>query len=112
MTLYHGSHKNETLVAHVGLCLTDREEVAQVYAGSQGWLHVVAIDLGSMVVEECDGYDHDSNSCPADDVSFCLAAAARGVDVLAYQDEDERGRRHVCYRLVSDKAISALSVQK
>ncbi len=109
MTLYHGSHKNETLVAHEGLCLTSCESVAQAYAGSAGTLHVVSLDMDALVVEECAGYDHEENDCPADYESFRAAAAARGVDVLAYEDEDERGRRHMCYRLVSDKAIAALA---
>lgn len=105
MTLYHGSH-NGTTLAHEGMCMTDREDIAEVYA--QGGT-MTAYDLPEWaVVEDCDGYDWDTNNATADCLAYRQAAAARGVDLLRYSDADECGREHTCYRLVSDRIVAAL----
>lgn len=108
-TLYHGSHKG-TLTLHEGLCLTDSDRVAEHYTQRVGKVFAVSLDLSSLTVEECDGYDWDTDYAPADDSEFRAAAAARGVDVLEYQDADERGNQHTCYRLVSERALAAVQV--
>lgn len=105
--MYHGSHTNETLIIHEGICLTDDYSTAEHYAGG-GWVHEVEIDMDSLTVERVEGYDHDTNSCPADSAEYRAAKAAEGVDVLVYEDEDDRGREHTCYRLISDRALRAV----
>lgn len=104
-TLYHGSHCNANLALHEGICLTDDESVASHYGRH---LHTVEIDLDTLTVEECPGYDRDENDAPADHDDYRAAAVARGVDVLVYDDEDEMGQRHDCYRLVSERALAAV----
>jgi hypothetical protein len=106
-TLYHGSHRG-TFVAHEGLCLTDDQDVAETYAAN-GSTFAVTIGLDALTVEECAGYDHDENDAPADGFAFRAAAAARGVDVLVYDDEDEQGRAHACYRVISARALEMLT---
>lgn len=108
-TLYHGSHRNtHGLVVHTGLCLTLDDSAAVHYAGRDGATYEVEIDLSGLTVREVPGYDHDTNDCPADHDDFCERMAAEGADVLRYEDEDERGRRHECYRLISDRALAAI----
>lgn len=86
--------------------MTDREDIAEVYA--QGG-SLTEYDLpGWAVVEQCDGYDWESNDAPADRLAYRQAAASRGVDVLEYHDADQDGRVHTCYRLVSDRIVTAL----
>lgn len=107
-TLYHGRHSTRFgSSAHEGICLTDSDAVAQHYAGSTGIMYEIEIDMESMVVEDCEGYDRDSNETPADSAEYRSAAAVRGIDVLRYEDEDEFGRSHGCYRLVSERAVAA-----
>jgi len=105
-TLHHGAHT--AYIAHVGQCYVDDDEIAADYATERGVVATVEIDLGALTVEHCEGYDHDANEAPADDAGYRRAAAARGIDVLVYDDEDQHGRQHTCYRLVSDRALAAL----
>lgn len=109
MKLYHGSHRGE-LSIHEGLCLTPDLDVAERYAGRLGEVFEVEIDLSALTVVEVPGYDHDTNEAPADDASYRAARAAEGADVLVYEDEDERGREHKCYRLVSERAMASVLV--
>lgn len=105
ITLYHGAH-SELTIGHEGQCLTDDMDIAESYAGNNGAIYEVELDLGALTVEECEGYDRDEDVAPADRDAFRAAAAARGVDILIYDDEDVRGREHTCYRLVSDRAVA------
>lgn len=100
--LFHGAHSKLT-IGHEGQCFVDDYDVAERYGRT---VCGVALDLDSLVVEECEGYDRDEDDAPADHLAFRQAAAARGVDVLVYDDEDEMGRRHNCYRLVSARAVA------
>jgi hypothetical protein len=108
MQLYHGSH-NGSLVAHEGLCLTSRVESAEHYAQRDGSVYSVQI-ADDLVIEDCPGYDWETDHTPADKLAYRAAAAARGVDVLRYMDADERGNQHDCYRLVSDKAVASVVI--
>tara|TARA_B100000745_G_scaffold192726_1_gene126772 strand:+ start:34813 stop:35145 length:333 start_codon:yes stop_codon:yes gene_type:complete len=92
-------------MGHEGQCFTDDLEVAITFAGSHGKVFRVEMDLESLVWEECEGYDHDTNECLADNDGYRSRACARGVDVLAYDDEDECGRSLTCWRILSHKAI-------
>lgn len=106
VTFYHGAHDAKH-AAHEGICLTDERPVAEAYGR-----HVFAaeIDLRAFQVEACEGYDHDEDEAPADRRAFRAAAAARGVDVLIYEDEDQMGRVFTCYRLVSARAVAACTL--
>ena len=106
--LFHGAHT--AFSAHEGQCWTDCDEAANRYAQHSGPVAYMALDLSELTVEECEGYDYDENSAPADSAEFRAAAAARGVDVLVYDDCDEQGQEHTCYRLVSERAV-ALALQ-
>lgn len=111
MTLYHGAHSAvRTHSAHEGMCLTDDQQVAEAYAGERGQVWVTEVSLAGLVIEACKGYDHDTNSCSADREAFRAAAAARGVDILRYDDEDQMGREHACWRLVSARAVAAVAL--
>lgn len=107
-TLFHGAHTK--FAAHVGLCLTDDESVARAYAGKRGELATVEIDLSALMVVDVPGYDRETNEAPGDRESDRAAVAATGADVLAFDDEDERGRLHRTWRLVSQRAVAALVV--
>lgn len=107
MSFYHGTHRDE-MVLHEGLCLTTSEDVAARYAGMNGTVYTVRLETASLNVVEVPGYDHDTNEAPADDDAYRAALAAEGADVLRYEDEDDTGRVHVCYRLVSDRALAAI----
>jgi len=103
--LFHGAHSNITM-GHEGQCFVDEFDVAERYARN-GSVFGVTLDLDNLIVEECGGYDRDEDDAPADHADFRAAAAARGVDVLTYDDEDEVGNEHTCYRLVSERAVAA-----
>ena len=107
MELYHGSHKHTELTLHIGICLCESESFAEQYAAGKE-VFVVDLDGSDLNLVEVEGYDHDTNSCPADHPEYRARMAADGADVLVYEDEDEMGREHTCYRLVSDKALAAV----
>ena len=106
MKLYHGSHDGQ-LTIHEGICLAEQESFAEQYAGMNGEVFEVELDDEGLNVVDVPGYDHDTNDCPADNAEYRAARAAEGADVLRYEDEDEMGREHTCYRLVSDRALAA-----
>lgn len=112
MELFIGQHQHDELFTHEGMCLTDDRGVAEVYAGyDEDRVFAVEIDLTALTVEECPGYDRDENEAPADDDDYRAAKAAEGIDVLVYTDEDEQGRQHTCWRLISEKALAAVSTK-
>lgn len=106
--MFHGAHRS--FASHLGLCLTDDEDVARTY-GSRGELATVSLDLSSLTVVEVAGYDRETNEAPGDRESDRAALVAAGADVLVFDDEDERGRSHRTWRLVSERAIAALVVE-
>ena len=99
--LFHGAHSTLT-IGHEGQCFVDEYDRAECYGRN---VFGAVLDLDALNVERCDGYDHTTNEAPADCAEFRAAAAARGVDVLVYDDADECGREHTCWRLVSDRAV-------
>ncbi len=109
-TLYHGSHKNKkALKVHAGLCLTDRAEVAEQYAGRKGTTYWVDVELAGLVVMSAGGYDRDRNEAPGDTDESIQEWLTKGADVVRYEDEDEQGRRHDCWRLLSAKSLAAVT---
>jgi len=107
LELYHGAHTKFT--PHVGICLTDDPDAARAYAqqGSSGEIAQVHLDLSNLHVYDVEGYDRDSNDAPGDD-----GQTIDGADVLVYQDEDEMGRQHMTWRLMSPDAVKAMHVEQ
>lgn len=107
--LFHGAHTG--WAAETGTCLTPDFAVAERYAKGSGIVVRVALDTDALVVRRLVvGYDRETNTAPGDDVSELIELEAAGVDVIVYRDEDEHGRSHTTYRLVSDRAVAACSV--
>lgn len=105
MTLWRGDYETAEARACEGQCWTDNSADAAEYASGSMWTCELPEGL---VVADCDGYDHDEDSTPADDPAYRAAYAARGVDVVRYDDETESGSEMTCYRLVSQRAVEAV----
>jgi hypothetical protein len=101
-TYYHGSHNGNTTI-HKGICLTESRRVAEEYADG-GIVMAIKVDESGLSVIDVGGYDHDDNDAPGDDGSDY------GADVLRYEDEDERGREHTTWRLMSAESVEASRV--
>ncbi len=106
ITLYHGAYDEFEL--HLGQCYTDDASAAQSYAdrGEEGVLVSVALDLTDLTVVTVEGYNRDEDEAPGDR----SLSEFPGVDVIMYADEDMRGWAHDCWRLVSERALSAVTV--
>jgi hypothetical protein len=107
-TLYHGSTTEPT--PRIGMCLTDCDRIASSYAGWRtgqgGVVSELEIDLSGLTVVEVDGYDRDSDEAPGD-ISY---GAELDADVIVYQDESPRGRSNTTWRLVSARAVAAVTI--
>lgn len=101
--LYHGAHTRFSL--HVGQCFTDRLASAVVYQGSCGYLAEVAINLDGLTVVSVESYDRDTNTAVGDS-----AADVATADIVEYDDEDERGCRHRTWRIMTERALAAVTV--
>lgn len=102
MELYHGAHSGYTL--HDGQCYTDDLTTAEHYARG-GAIATVELDLTGLVVEDLGvGFDHDDPGMSIGDLYEGNA------DVIIYDDEDGRGRRHTTYRIMSDAAVAAVTI--
>lgn len=104
-TIYHGAHT--AYVAHIGQCYTTDRDAADAYARRSGIVVEASIDLAGLVVADVDGYNRDEDESPGD--RGIGEWAALGIDVIRYEDEDERGRAHDCIRIISDRALSAIA---
>ena len=103
-TYYHGTRREMAIYA--GICLTSSERSAKTY----GAVHEVGLDLDGLVVRDVDGYDRERNEARADSAADLAALVADGVDALIYEDEDEHGRQHDCIRLISARALAAITL--
>jgi hypothetical protein len=103
MNVYHGSHNNllGTGSAHEGMCFTESIDSAESY-GSE----IYTLDLDGLTIVECDGYDREENYAPADSSAY---RSKFDCDVIKYDDEDEHGRQHTCYRILSARAIERVA---
>lgn len=114
VTLYHGTAKHDWQ-PHIGACLTDDSEMAARYArwrGKSGAVVVVSIDLSDMSVEDrTSEVDRDAQCWPGDTDADIARLAADGVDIVAYDDEDEQGRSLRCYRIISARALAACTIE-
>jgi len=95
-----------------GMCLTDDSAIAAQYAQRhQGRIvHEFSLDTRGLSVLEVKDYDRERNTAPGDDDLDEYEDA--GVDVLVYQDESPDGREHETIRLVSPRAVAALTRRK
>lgn len=108
ISLYHGAHTRFAL--HLGQCWTPSERSARTYAGRREIVACAELDLSDLSIYECEGYDRDEDDAPGDSpASLALWGIPEDADVIIYEDEDENGRAHTTYRLLSQRAIDALS---
>lgn len=110
MPLYHGANTGK-FTAHIGLCLVRDQDIARSYTRRDGVVYEVALDLGPLEVVEVDvsRENIDNNNWPGDTAEGCAAFAASGADVIRYIDMTESGTTHTTYRLVSERAVAAVS---
>lgn len=108
MTLYHGT-RNETLTLHPGLCLADREGSAYAYGRN---VHEVGLDTSDLTIREMDITQDmiDAQDFPADTDAEVAALLAEGVDAIRYIDMDPNGGTHQTVRLLSARALAAVSL--
>lgn len=111
ITLFHGSHQGIGWKLHKGACLTSDQFAAERYAGPRGTVFEIQLPA-DLHTQECEGYDWESNDAPADSESFRNEAEDQGVDVLIYDDADESGNEHDCYRIVSEDALASAIVSE
>lgn len=105
--LHNGSHSSDNTV-RLGMCWTDDESVAAAYACGGSVVTISESVLADLVVVEAPAYDRAENFAQGDDAAT-LAAWGAVADVITYDDEDERGRSHRTWRLVSDRAVAAVA---
>ena len=110
MPLYHGANTGK-FTAHIGLCLVRDMDIARAYTRGDGVVYEVALDLGPLEVVPVDvsREDIDNNDWPGDTAEGCAAFAATGADVIRYTDMTESGTTHTTYRLVSERAVAAVT---
>ena len=107
MILYHGTTQAE-LPLHPGLCLAASDTCAGQYRAYNGgrYVHEASLALGALTVLDLDeGYDRDANLAPAD-----LDPASFDADVIVFTDETPGGKEHLTYRLLTARALAALTV--
>lgn len=111
MRLYHGSSKGFT--AHIGLCLTDDSAAAWEYAvrsGRPGTLTTVELSTFGLKIAKGRDFGEGSGDACGDTPAEIKRLRRRGVDVVEYMDEAPGGMRHRTWRLLSQKALRAVSM--
>jgi hypothetical protein len=114
MRLYHGTH-HEDLPLHPGLSLTPDFSAAREYARVRGgeWIHEVTIDLEGLTLEEVEvdvRECRDSDCWPGDSAREVAGLAARGVDVIVFDDVCHAAA-HRTYRIISQRALAAITYE-
>ena len=109
MVLVHTTNSADWTL-HIGACLMDADEAPRATYGEHRFEVTIADDL---VIEEVEvsREDIDANEWPGDRKADRAAYAARGVDVLCYEDMDTSGRAHTTWRLVSARAVASATVR-
>jgi hypothetical protein len=106
-TFYAGTKGNDW-TARIGACMAEDEATARHYAGRSGRVFVVEMDWDadfSFERVEVSREDIDANNWPGDTAASREALA---VDVVEYEDMDERGDTHITIRLLTDAACAAV----
>ena len=110
MTFFHGT-RNDTFVAHVGLCVTTDEDAARRY-GRNGL--IAELEIGRSAVRilsiNVSREDIDANNWPGDTAASAAAIVADGYDAVAYTDMDCDGNTHPTLRLLTPAAVAAIVV--
>lgn len=106
--LYHGTRRG--LSMHAGLCLADDDSIAAAYAGRSGDVYTVEMAWDGLTVREVEAFDMALVTARGDSAADIAALVADGVDVLVYEDQAPHGATHTTYRLVSARALEALTV--
>lgn len=106
ITLYHGTRKSD-LPRHAGLCLAETALIARDYAGDDGDVYEVTVDDDVLSWDRVAGYDHDTDTAPADRRPADLANEL-GVDAVWYADESPMQRAHDTLRLLTEDALAAI----
>jgi hypothetical protein len=107
-SLFHGSRRG--LSMHAGLCLADEESIAAAYAGRSGDVYTVEMAWDGLTVRTVEALDMGSVAARGDSAADIAALVAEGVDVLVYEDQAPHGATHTTYRLLSARALAALTV--
>jgi hypothetical protein len=112
VTMFHGNA--DELALHPGLCLAD-DDAARDYAGyassSEGRVHEVELDLDVLTIVELEqGHDWDSNTAPGDGGEEYRDESGNLADIIVFADGTACGRRHETWRLMTGKALGALTV--
>ena len=99
LTLYRGTPDPQGPL--FGTCWTDEREIAAHFSADSVGGKVERWDVVDDVkVLAVEGYDHDTNTTPADDDELLdKARVDHGADLVSYTDEDDRGRQFTCYRV-------------
>lgn len=94
---------------HNGACMMDEDEAPRASYGETRFEVVIPDGL---VIEEVEvtREDIDANEWPGDRKAQRAAYEADGIDIITYQDMDASGRAHQTWRLVSARAVAAVSV--
>lgn len=111
MQLFHGSRSKFT--AHVGICLTDDRSAAADYAqgmGACGDVTTVNLSFAGLRVLKARRFDEGSRDACGDTTAEIAALQKRRVDVVEFEDEAPGGRRHMTWRVITKKALKALTV--
>jgi hypothetical protein len=109
-TYYHGGNG---INLHSGLCLVDDERAAGDYAeGRGGEVVEVEVDLSGLNVVEVEVTREmiDNQDFPGDTAKGRAAMVADGVDAIKYDDMTPEGRTHRTLRLLSPKALAAVTL--
>ena len=110
--MLHGTTRKDW-APHIGVCLTDDEAGAMESAAIHGGaVRLMGVDIdmtGLVVVDKTDMVDRDSQFWPGDTQKSIAALRAEGVDVVTYDDETESGSEMKCWRIISDRALAAIS---
>lgn len=108
MELFHGT--DETFKIHRGLCLTNTDYTAKDYGSNltKVWLEVSSLNL----VNVDHLVDYENQDFPGDTEASLGRLESEGIDVAVFQDSTPTGKSHLCYRLVSQKALNSLKVEE
>lgn len=109
MRMFHGSTRGFT--AHIGVCLTDDQAAAWDYAVrgiKPGQLVTVDLQLHGLRVEKGRPFEDGADAC-GDSAAEVKRLRRRGVDVVEFTDQSPGGRQHRTWRLISRKALRAVS---
>lgn len=104
MEFFHGRYRDDDTV-HSGMTFADNEETATRYAKKK--MLGGTVDVTGLRIARVRKFDRDDANYGAigDHDSDLTHLAGKGIDVIAYDDEDPHQRQHRAWRIVSPKAV-------